>query len=79
MQYLIHEEQWDGVEGHDVVIGATAQTANWWQALYEFYYRAAFAAVSNVPYHNVFLQNATGDVVDKRQFTPDRLNTGGNT
>ena len=77
MQYLINEEQWDGVEGHDVVIGTTAQTANWWQALYEYHYRVAFAAISSNQYHNVFLRTATGDVVKKEQFTPERLQNGG--
>lgn len=79
MQYLINEEQWDGVEGHDAVVGATVQTDSWWQAQFEYFYRVAYAAISNQTYHTVYLRTGTGDIVDKKQYGPDRLQAGGST
>ena len=79
MQYLINEEQWDGVDGHNAVVGSTVQTDSWWQAQFEYYYRVAYAAISSTPYHTVFLRTGTGDIVKKEQFNPERLQGGGGT
>ena len=79
MQYLINEEQWDGVEGHEATVGVTVQTDNWWSAQFEYYYRVAYAAISTSPYHTVFLKTGTGDVVMKQQYNPERLQGGGSS
>ena len=77
MGWIIQEYQWDGEEGHETAIGTPAQTSSWWQALYEYHYKVAFAAISSVPYHTIVLLSSNGDEVMKQQFTPERLQNGG--
>ena len=79
MGYIVQEYQWDGIEGHAATIGVPVQTENWWQALFEYYYKVAYAAISAVPYHTIELITTNGDDVMKQQFTPERLGAGGST
>ena len=79
MGYIIQEYQWDGVEGNVTIIGSPVQTDNWWQALFEYHYKVAYAAISAVPYHTIAMLTSNGDEVMKQQFTPERLEAGGST
>lgn len=77
MGYIVQEYQWDGIEGHDTIIGAPVQPDDWWHALFEYHYKVAYAAISTVPYHTIVLLTSNGDEVMKQQFTPERLQAGG--
>lgn len=79
MGYIIEETQWDGVDGHDAAI-AHVQTDDWWQARFEYLFKAAYGAISTVPYHTIEMKQKNGDRVEIVQYTPDRLerlNQGG--
>jgi len=79
MGYIVQEYQWDGIEGHEATVGTPVQTDNWWQAQFEYHYKVAYAAISAVPYHTITLLTTNGDEVMKQQYTPERLQTGGET
>lgn len=71
--YIITETQWDGVEGHDAVIGAAVQAHSYNQARFEFLFKSAYAIISAVPYHTIEMKTAAGERVDIARYTPDRF------
>ena len=75
--YIITETQWDGVEGHDAVIGAAVQEHSYNQARFEFLYRSAYAIISSIPYHTIEMKTAAGERIDIARYTPDRFTNGG--